>query len=143
MNKRLKKNLRKPQKKAGVISPREFTRAGIVMSAYDEAREHGEKHSFAVKQSVEVVKQRHPRIRISEIGVKSILAKYRPRESHTILLFRRSLRSCTPTSGAHQLPLSDFFGPVAYFPIIPAGSQNLAQRPYGPREFASWSVRLR
>jgi hypothetical protein len=95
MNKRLKKNLRKPQKKAGVISAWNFTRAGIVMSAYDEARENGEKHSVAVKQTVAVVRQRHPKIRISETGVRRILAKFRPRQSHTILRFERS-----PLSGA-------------------------------------------
>jgi hypothetical protein len=41
-------------------------RAVIVMSLYDEARKNGQKHSAAVTQTVELVKQRDPAMRISE-----------------------------------------------------------------------------
>jgi hypothetical protein len=61
-------------------------RAGIVMSAYDAARQSDEKHSAAVRQAVEFVKQRHPEMRISETGVKRILAEFRPRASQTTIL---------------------------------------------------------
>jgi len=89
----MEKKLGRPQKSKGVISAQDFARAGIAMSVYDEARENGQKHSVAVAQSVEFIKQRHPKMRISETEVKRNLAKFRPRNSQTILLFERS----TPT----------------------------------------------
>jgi hypothetical protein len=76
----MKKKMGRPRKKKGVISPWAFTRAGIVMSAYDEARENGQKHSVAVRQSVEVIRQLHPKIPISETGVRRILSQFRPRK---------------------------------------------------------------
>ena len=82
--------LGRPQKKKDVITDKEFARAGVVMSAYDEARKAGEKHIGAVTQSVEVIRRRYPELRISETEVKRILAKFRPRKSQTILLFDRS-----------------------------------------------------
>jgi hypothetical protein len=61
------------------------------MSVYDEARENGQKHSVAVAQTVYFIKQRHPKMRISETEVKRTLAKFRPRNSQTILRFERSM----------------------------------------------------
>ena len=67
-----------------------FVRAGIVMAVYDEARQSDQKHSVAVTQAVEFVKQNYPGLRISETAVRRILAKWRPRNSGTILRFERS-----------------------------------------------------
>jgi len=64
-------------------------RDGIVMSAYDEARENGEKHSVGVRQAAKVAKQRHPKLRISESGVRRSLAQHRPKKSQTILRYSR------------------------------------------------------
>jgi hypothetical protein len=86
---RMKKKVGRPRKKKGVISVRDFARAGVVQCAYDEARVNGEKHSVGVKETVKVTKQRHPNIRISETGVKRILAQHRPKKSQTILRFAR------------------------------------------------------
>ncbi|MGC2331002.1 MAG: hypothetical protein WA581_06095 [Candidatus Acidiferrales bacterium] len=65
-------------------------RAAIVMSAYDDARQNNQKHSVAVRQAAELIKTRHPEMRISETGVRRILAAFRPRDSQTILRFDRS-----------------------------------------------------
>jgi len=89
----MEKKLGRPRKSKGVISAQDFARAGIAMSVYDEARENGQKHSVAVAQSVEFTRQHYPEMRISETGVKRILAKLRPRKSQTILLFERSTPS--------------------------------------------------
>jgi len=89
----MKKKLGRPRKTKGVIAYKDFARAGIVMGAYDAARENGQKHSAAVAQSVEFTRQHYPEMRISETGVKRILAKLRPRKSQTILLFERSTPS--------------------------------------------------
>jgi hypothetical protein len=89
----MEKKLGRPRKSDGVISPQDFARAGIAMSVYDEARGNGQKHSVAVTQTVEFIKQRHPKMRISETEVKRILAKFRPRNSQTILRFERSTLS--------------------------------------------------
>jgi hypothetical protein len=86
---KMKKKIGRPRKKKGVISVRDFARAGIVQCAYDEVRVNGEKHSVGVKETVKAIKQRHPNIRISETGVKRILAQHRPRKSKTILRFAR------------------------------------------------------
>jgi hypothetical protein len=86
----MKTKMGRPRKRKGVISSWAFTRAGIVMSAYDEARENGQKHSAAVRQSVEVIRQRHPEIPISETGVRRILSQFRPIGSHVIIRFKRS-----------------------------------------------------
>jgi hypothetical protein len=86
----MKKKMGRPRKKKEVLSSRAFARAGIVMSAYDEARENGQKHSVAIRQSVEVTRERHPKIPISETGVRRILSQFRPRKSHVILRFKRS-----------------------------------------------------
>ena len=67
-----------------------FVRAGIVMAVYDEGRQSDQKHSVAVRQAVEFVKQNYPGLRISETAVRRILAEWRPRNSGTILRFERS-----------------------------------------------------
>jgi hypothetical protein len=89
----MKKKMGRPRKTEGLISHQDFARAGIVMSSYDEARKDGQKHSVAVRQTVEFVKQRYPKKRISETEVKRILAIWRPRGSHTILRFECSTLS--------------------------------------------------
>lgn len=81
----------RPRRKKGIIEYKHFVRAGIVMSGYDEARQHNEKHSVAVTQAVEFVKRRYPDMRISESGVKRILAEWRPRNSRIILRFERCI----------------------------------------------------
>jgi hypothetical protein len=85
MKNKLKKKMGRPRKKEGVISFWHFQRAGIVMSLYDEAQKNGQKHSAAVAQTVELIKQRDPVMRISETEVKRILAAWRPRGSYIIL----------------------------------------------------------
>lgn len=71
----------------------QFARAGIAMSAYDEAREKGEKHSDAIRQAVDAVRRRNPGMPISETEVKRSLSAFRPRGSGTILRFERSTLS--------------------------------------------------
>jgi hypothetical protein len=93
MEKKLKKMLGRPRKIEGTISDREFARAGIVMSVYDESRKSGLKHSSAVVQTIEIMEDHYPKMRISETGVRRILVKLRPRKSRIILLFERSMLS--------------------------------------------------
>jgi hypothetical protein len=80
----------RPRKKEDSIEFWQFARAGKVMSAYDEARKKGEKHSVAVREAVDSLRLGSPEMRISETGVKHILSTFRPRGSGTILLFERS-----------------------------------------------------
>jgi len=63
----------------------------MLMSAYDDARRRGEKHSAAVKSAVDFVKQHHPDMSISETEIRRVLAIYRPQGSQTVLLFERSI----------------------------------------------------
>lgn len=86
----MKKKLGRPRKTEGGFSTNDLVRAGTVMALYDQARQNGQKHSAAVMQSVELIKQRHPMMRVSETEVKRILAVWRPRGSHSILRFEYS-----------------------------------------------------
>jgi hypothetical protein len=87
-----KKKLRgRPKKKLGELEFWRFVRAGLVMCAFDEARESGHKHSSAITHAVEYVRQHHPEMPISETGVKRTLATYRPVVGRTILQFNRSI----------------------------------------------------
>jgi hypothetical protein len=86
-----KKKRGRPRKQVGEGSFKDFKRAGMVISAYDELRRKNEKHSVAVREAAEMLKQRHPKMPVSDTGVRRILAEYRPRESRTTLLFDRSI----------------------------------------------------
>jgi hypothetical protein len=86
----MNKKLGRPRKKKGVTPFMNFQRIGLVMHWYDEERTNGQKHSAAVAQTVELIKQNHPMMRISQAEVKRILAALRPRGSHTILRFEGS-----------------------------------------------------
>ena len=70
-----------------------FERASLVMTSYDEARKNGQKHSAAVVQTVELIKQSNPMMRISKTEVKRILAAWRPSGSHIILRIECSMLS--------------------------------------------------
>ena len=83
----------RPKKKEGSIEPWQFGRLAKVTSGYDEARKRGEKHSVAVRETVDSLRLGSPEMPISEAEVRRILSTYRPRESKTILLFERSVRS--------------------------------------------------
>jgi hypothetical protein len=80
----------RPKNRDGTITLWRFARAGMVMSAFDEARESGEKYSAAVTQAVDDVRQRHPKMPVSESEVRRTLAIYRPKNSRTVLRFNRS-----------------------------------------------------
>ena len=81
----IKKKLGRPRRIKGTISFWNFQRAGIVMSLFDEVRKKDQKRNCAIAQTVELIKQRNPELRISETEVKRILAAWRPKGSHTIL----------------------------------------------------------
>jgi hypothetical protein len=81
----------KAQKQLDELASRRFVRAGLVMCAFDEARESGHKHSSAITHAVEYVRQRHPEMPISKTQVKRTLATYRPLNSRTILRSKRSI----------------------------------------------------
>lgn len=85
-----KKPRGRPKKKEDSIEPWQFGRAAIVLSAYNEHREKGEKHSVAVRDTVDTVRRRSPTLPISETGVKRILSTFRSRRSKAILRFERT-----------------------------------------------------
>ena len=86
----VKKQRGRPRKKENTIECWQFGRAAMVMCAYDEARGKGDKHSVAVRDTVDLVKQRHPEMPISQTEVKRVLATWRPRDRQTIYRFKRS-----------------------------------------------------
>jgi hypothetical protein len=83
----------RPRKKKGSIESRQFARAASVLCAYEDARENGEKHIFAVKHAVALFRHCTPGMPISETGVKRILSTFRPRGRENILRFERSTLS--------------------------------------------------
>jgi hypothetical protein len=56
-----------------------------VLHAYDRARKSGMKHSVAVREAADFVRQRQ-QMPVSETEVRRILAKYRPRNSRSTLV---------------------------------------------------------
>jgi hypothetical protein len=83
-----KKPRGRPKKKEGSIELWRFVRAGMAMFAYDEARERGEKHSVSITQAVDYVRQRNPKMLISETTVKRIFATFRSRNDQTKIILR-------------------------------------------------------
>lgn len=49
-----------------------------VVFAYQRARSTGEKHTVAIQAAIDYVRDTMPKVRISETGVKRILAKWCP-----------------------------------------------------------------
>jgi hypothetical protein len=84
-----------PRKIEDSLEPWQFGRLAKVTAAYDEARRKGEKHSVAVRDTVESLKRTSPKMPISETEVRRILSTYRPKGSGIILLFERSVMSET------------------------------------------------
>ena len=81
----------RPRKEEGREEFWRFVRTGIIISEYDEARKSGQKHSVAVNQAVEYLKQHQPEMPVSETVVKRTLATFRSRNSQTTLRFKRSI----------------------------------------------------
>jgi hypothetical protein len=81
----------RPKKEEGREEFWRFVRTGIIISAYDEARKSGQKHSAAVTQAVEYLKQHQPEMPVSETVVKRTLATFRSRNSQTTPRFKRSV----------------------------------------------------
>jgi hypothetical protein len=79
----------RPKKEEGREESWRFVRAGIIISAYDEARKSKQKHSAAVTQAVDYLKQHQPEMPVSETVVKRTLATFRSRDSRTTLRFKR------------------------------------------------------
>lgn len=82
----------RPKKEEGRIESWQFGRLAMVMCTFDEARKRGEKHSAAITEAVEDVRQRHPKMPISQTTAKRIFAIFRSRNDRTkiVLRFKRS-----------------------------------------------------
>ena len=79
----------RPQKEEGREKFWRLVRTGIIISEYDEARRGGQKHSAAVTQAVEYLKQHQPQMPVSETVVKRTLATFRSRDSQITLRCKR------------------------------------------------------
>ncbi len=86
-----KKKRGRPRKPEDTIKFWQFARAGHVMCAFDEVRGRGNKHSVAVRDIVDLLKQRNPEMPICQTEVRRILAAWRPRNAGTILRFERKI----------------------------------------------------
>jgi hypothetical protein len=79
----MKKRGRPP--KNGVVEPERFARALMVIHAYSEARAGRQKHSSAIREAVDFVRQLDPEMPISETEVKRVLAEFLPQDSQVTL----------------------------------------------------------
>jgi hypothetical protein len=57
----------------------------LAIYAYGRARKAGEKHSVAISEAVEYIRNTAPAMRVSETGIKRIVATWRPKRSATCL----------------------------------------------------------
>jgi len=72
-------------RKHGVVGPECFYRALKVIPAFSKVRAEGQKHSVAVRETVELLHELDPEMPISETGVKRILAEFLPQHSQVAL----------------------------------------------------------
>jgi hypothetical protein len=63
-----------------------LNRITLALYAYGRAREAGEKHIVAITEAVEYIRVTAPLMRISETGVRRIVADWRPRGATKCLL---------------------------------------------------------
>jgi hypothetical protein len=66
-------------------------RALTVLHWYREARARGEKHSVAIREAVDLVRQFHPGMPMSETEAKRILAEFQPKGAPVILVSEYSV----------------------------------------------------
>ncbi len=57
----------------------------IVLQAFNEARENGDKYETAITAAIQAVKAQHPEMRIGPRRVKEILAAWQPKDSDRAL----------------------------------------------------------
>src|SRR5215471_3580053 len=80
-----------------------FRREIVVMYAYAQSRQRGEKRMNALRDAVEYVRKEYPRMPISERAVKRILAKWWPRGQHYVYLVSK----LGPPDNVLKLPKQD------------------------------------
>ena len=83
----------RPRKTKDRIPFSSFVRMGWARIPYDEARKSGEKHSVALREAVQAVKERAPQMPMSETGAKRIVATTCPRNTPTAITFERETAS--------------------------------------------------
>lgn len=69
----------------GVKEPWQFGRALMVIHAYSKARDGGQKHSAAIREAVDFVRQLDPEMPVSQTEVRRVLAEFRPQDSRVAL----------------------------------------------------------
>ena len=69
-----KKPRGRPRNEKDRIKSWQFGRVAMILCAYDEARRRGDKHSVAVKDAVDSIRQHSPELSISESEVRRTLA---------------------------------------------------------------------
>jgi hypothetical protein len=79
MTSEIKKKGRPP--KNGVATPERLQRSMMIIHAYQKARARGEKHSVAVREAVDFVRQLVPETPISETEVRRVLSEFQPQHS--------------------------------------------------------------
>jgi hypothetical protein len=84
------KKMGRPRKN-GIVGPKHLARALMIVKAYSKARCDGSKHSAAVRETVDAIKQLAPGIRISQTGVKRVVAEFSPRGSQIALTVESSI----------------------------------------------------
>jgi hypothetical protein len=84
-----KKRGRPPQH--GVKAPWQFRRVLMVVAEYDKARERGEKHTTAMQEAMDYVRQHEPKMPISTTAVRRVLAEFRSKDSQLALTVSLSI----------------------------------------------------
>lgn len=83
----------RPRKEKDTIKSWQFGRVAMILCRFDEVRRRGDKHSVAIEDVVDSIRQHSPELSISESEVKRTLATWRPREGRTVLFFDRTVRT--------------------------------------------------
>lgn len=77
--------------KNGRKHPAYLFRAVPALSAYDRARQRGEKYEAALLEAVAAARKTFPEMRMSKTQTKSLLADLRPKSSETTIFFENEV----------------------------------------------------
>ena len=104
----------------------------VVVYAYSQAREAGEKHSVAVSETVGYVRANYPAMRISEAEVRRIVSRWRSKRSAICLFVSKPdpMQSTILVPGPDGKPLyARILYTAAVGPRPIYARANAAQRP--------------
>ena len=92
----------------------------VVLYKHRELRESGMKRSSAIRETIDFMRKEHPEIKISETGVKRILAKHeRPNSRDAIIVTKKPQDQVNREFGVLHPEIQEFLGGKPPINVMP------------------------